>query len=65
MTGSESIADWPRESSEAAKLVIDKHGEPDEATSAVLAGYNIIRAPGVRCRTPCSRGLARSASRHI
>lgn len=30
------IADWPEESREAAQLVIDQHGEPDEATASQL-----------------------------
>jgi hypothetical protein len=37
------IADWPEQSREAAKLVIDKHGDPDEATDAQLIWHN--RAP--------------------
>ena len=34
--GSETIQRWPRESREAAQLVIDKYGEPDEATDSQL-----------------------------
>jgi hypothetical protein len=30
--GSDRIASWPEESQEAARLVIDAYGEPDEAT---------------------------------
>lgn len=35
-TGSQIIGDWPEESREAAKLVIDAHGEPQEATDTQL-----------------------------
>lgn len=34
--GSEAIRGWPKESREAAQLVIDKYGEPDEATDSQL-----------------------------
>ncbi|MFL6759651.1 hypothetical protein [Sphingomonas sp.] len=34
--GSDIIRNWPKESQEAAKLVIDKYGEPDEATDSQL-----------------------------
>jgi len=33
---SDLIRGWPRESREAAQLVIDKYGEPDEATDSQL-----------------------------
>lgn len=36
VSGSQTIQDWPQESKEAAQLVIDKYGEPDEATPTVL-----------------------------
>lgn len=32
----ELIQDWPPESKEAAELVLDKHGEPDEASTSQL-----------------------------
>ena len=35
-TGSDIIKDWPEESREAAQLVIDKRGEPNEATDSTL-----------------------------
>jgi hypothetical protein len=35
-TGTDIIRNWPEESREAARLVIDKHGEPDEATESQL-----------------------------
>ena len=35
-TASRIIQDWPEESREAAQLVIDQHGEPDEATASQL-----------------------------
>lgn len=34
--GSECIATWPEESREAAQLVLDRHGEPDEMTESLL-----------------------------
>jgi hypothetical protein len=34
--GSDIIRGWPKESREAAQLVIDKYGEPDEATDSQL-----------------------------
>lgn len=40
--GLEIIQDWPEESREAAKLVIDQYGAPDEATESQL----IWRNPG-------------------
>jgi hypothetical protein len=36
MPGSEIIRHWPRESQEATRLVIQKYGEPDEATESQL-----------------------------
>src|SRR3954454_17617973 len=35
-TGSDIIRDWPQQSREATQLVIDKYGEPDEATDSQL-----------------------------
>jgi hypothetical protein len=37
---SELIQDWPAESGEAAQLVIDAYGEPDEATKTQLTWHN-------------------------
>lgn len=34
--GSDIITSWPEESREAAGLVIDAYGEPDEATASLL-----------------------------
>ena len=34
--GSQLVQDWPDESREAAQLVLDAHGEPDEATGSQL-----------------------------
>ena len=34
--GSDTIQRWPKESREAAQLVLDKYGEPDEATDSQL-----------------------------
>jgi hypothetical protein len=38
---SDLIADWPEESREAAQLVLDKHGEPNEATPSQLVWYEV------------------------
>jgi hypothetical protein len=35
------IADWPRDSAEAAELVIDQYGEPHEATPTQLAWFAV------------------------
>ena len=34
------LEDWPKESREAAQLVLDKYGEPDEATPSTLVWFN-------------------------
>lgn len=39
MNGTETISDWPEESREAAKLVIDQYGEPDEVTATRLTWH--------------------------
>jgi hypothetical protein len=36
VNGADIIRGWPKESREAAQLVIDKYGEPDEATDSQL-----------------------------
>ena len=36
----EHIAQWPEASREAARLVIDKYGEPDEVTETQLTWYH-------------------------
>ena len=38
---SDVITDWPEESREAAQLVIDKYGEPHEATDSFLVWYGV------------------------
>jgi len=38
-TGSERIRSWPGQSREAARLVIDKYGEPDEAGDSQLVWH--------------------------
>jgi hypothetical protein len=38
---SQIITGWPDESREAAQLVIDAHGEPDEATDSQLIWHNV------------------------
>lgn len=53
MTGSESIAEWPEQSREAAQLVIDKYGEPDEATATRLTWHE----PGPWKRVVASRAF--------
>ncbi|TDQ52282.1 hypothetical protein [Actinorugispora endophytica] len=35
-SGSDTVKDWPEESREAARLVIDTYGEPEEATASEL-----------------------------
>lgn len=37
--GAETIRDWPEESREAAQLVLDTYGEPNEITDSLLIWY--------------------------
>ena len=53
--GSERIKDWPEESREAAQLVIDKYGEPDEATETQLTWHR----PGPWKRVVASKAFYR------
>jgi hypothetical protein len=39
-SSSDIISSWPEESREAAQLVIDEHGEPDEATESLLIWHD-------------------------
>ena len=39
--GSEIIREWPGESREAAQLVIEKYGEPHEATASLLIWHQV------------------------
>jgi len=39
-TGSHLIEDWPAESKEAAQLVLDRYGEPQESSATRLTWYN-------------------------
>ena len=39
ISGTQSIRSWPAESREAARLVIDKYGEPDELTDSELVWH--------------------------
>lgn len=39
-TGSEQIAAWPEEAREAAQLVIQQYGEPDEVTESLLIWHH-------------------------
>jgi hypothetical protein len=50
---SQLIAGWPEESREAAQLVIDKYGEPDEATDTQLTWHK----PGPWKRIVASRAF--------
>jgi hypothetical protein len=50
-TGAHLIQGWPEESREAAQLVIDKYGAPQEATDSVLVWHN----PGPWKRIVASR----------
>ncbi|NGO11875.1 hypothetical protein G5C60_30810 [Streptomyces sp. HC44] len=36
-----AITDWPEESREAAQLVIDEYGEPEEATASLLIWHEV------------------------
>ena len=40
MQGSQCIQRWPDESKEAAQLVVDQYGEPDEVTETQLTWHN-------------------------
>jgi hypothetical protein len=53
--GSEIIQDWPEESREAAQLVLDRYGEPEEATESALTWYRV----GVWKRIVASRTFYR------
>ncbi|MGD9762821.1 MAG: hypothetical protein AB7V27_03805 [Candidatus Binatia bacterium] len=39
--GSDIVKGWPEESREAAQLVIDRHGEPHEATDSLLIWHDV------------------------
>jgi hypothetical protein len=41
LKGSELIAEWPDDSREAAQLVIEQYGEPDEATETLLTWHSV------------------------
>ena len=41
LTGSEIIKSWPEDAREPAQLVIDKYGEPDEATETLLTWHKV------------------------
>jgi hypothetical protein len=41
LSGSEIISAWPEESREAAQLVLDKYGEPHEATESYLLWHGV------------------------
>ena len=51
--GSKRIESWPEQSREAAKLVIDRYGEPDEATETQL----VWRKPGQWKRIVASKAF--------
>jgi hypothetical protein len=53
--GSQIIRGWPEESREAAQLVIDKYGEPHEATETLLIWHN----PGPWKRIVASKAFYR------
>lgn len=40
MNAAEAIRSWPEESREAAQLVLDEHGEPDEVTQSQLTWHD-------------------------
>lgn len=39
--GSEIVDGWPDEAKEAARLVLDRYGEPDEATESLLVWHRV------------------------
>ena len=41
ITGSEIVAGWPEESRDAARLVMEKYGEPHEATESLLTWHRV------------------------
>ncbi|MEU1889563.1 hypothetical protein [Streptomyces pristinaespiralis] len=51
--GSQVIKEWPEESREAAQLVIEAYGEPDEATGSLLTWHD----PGPWKRLVASRAF--------
>lgn len=53
--GSECIRDWPEESREAARLVLDQYGEPDEVTDSQLTWHR----PGQWKRIVASKAFYR------
>jgi hypothetical protein len=52
-TGSDIIRNWPKQSQEAATLVVQKYGEPDEATDSQL----IWHSPGEWKRIVASKAF--------
>ncbi len=54
-TSSNVTRTWPDESKEAAQLVVDKYGEPDEATPSALTWHG----PGPWKRIVASREFYR------
>ncbi len=38
--GAQIIADWPVDAQEAARLVLDTYGEPQEASASVLVWHD-------------------------
>lgn len=52
-TATETIQAWPEESREAAQLVIDKYGEPDEITATMMTWHK----PGPWKRIVASRAF--------
>jgi hypothetical protein len=55
MNGSRTIRQWPQESKEAAQLVIEQYGEPDEASESQL----IWHRPGPWKRIVATRSFYR------
>lgn len=39
--GTDIISNWPQEAREAAQLVLDAHGQPNEATESMLIWHNV------------------------
>ena len=57
--GSRIIQRWPEEAREAARLVIERYGEPDEATESLLTWHK----PGPWKRIHASKVFHRTMSR--
>ena len=53
-TAHDILKNWPQDSQEAAQLVIDKYGEPDEATESMLIWHCLLYTSGSGAARPTS-----------